>query len=106
MAGMDQTAPWREWYGLQRWKRRARHQLKVDPLCAGCLAKGKVTPATIADHCVPHRGDWNEFRLGRLQSLCADCHNRKWADDRRGYRCDIDDDGLPIDPGLPFNRAS
>lgn len=96
---------WREWYGLLRWKKRARHQLKSHPLCVHCLAKGEITPATIADHNPPHRGDWNAFRLGPLQSLCVDCHNRKWADDKRGYRCDIDGDGLPIDPAHPFNQG-
>jgi 5-methylcytosine-specific restriction enzyme A len=101
---MEQSS-WRDWYGLQRWKRRARHQLKTEPLCAACLVKGKIMPASIADHVEPHRGNWNAFRLGRLQSLCTDCHSRKWADDKRGFRCDIDADGLPIDPNHPFNRA-
>jgi hypothetical protein len=39
-----------------------------------------------------------------LQSLCRDCHNRKWASDRHGYRCDIGDDGLPLDKNHPFNQ--
>ena len=48
--------------------------------------------------------DWNAFRLGSLQSLCRDCHNRKWVSDRHGYRSDMGDDGLPVDPRHPFNR--
>jgi 5-methylcytosine-specific restriction endonuclease McrA len=40
-----------------------------------CLQQGRVTPATVADHIKPHRGDWMAFRLGNLQSLCASCHN-------------------------------
>jgi 5-methylcytosine-specific restriction protein A len=99
-----QTHHWREWYGLQRWKKRAHHQLRTEPLCAQCLAQGRVTPATIADHNPPHQGVWNDFRLGPLQSLCADCHKRKWADDRHGYHSDIGDDGFPLDPRHPFNR--
>jgi 5-methylcytosine-specific restriction enzyme A len=100
------TLPWNRWYGLGSWKRRAQHQLRAEPLCRACLAKGRVIPATVADHVEPHKGDWNAFRLGRLQSLCADCHNRKWANDRLGYRGDIDDDGLPTDPNHPFNRGA
>jgi hypothetical protein len=65
----------------------------------------RVTPATIADHDPPHKGDWNTFRLGPLQSLCRDCHQGKWADDARGYRSDIGDDGFPIDPRHPFNAG-
>jgi hypothetical protein len=74
--------PWRQWYTLQRWRRIAKHQLRIEPLCALCLKRGLVTPATIADHDPPHRGDWNAFRLGPLQSLCRDCHAGKCADDR------------------------
>ena len=99
-----QSLRWRQWYGLQRWRRRAAHQLKLEPLCAACLDQGKVIAAQVADHNPPHRGDWNQFRLGPLQSLCVDCHNRKWADDQHGYRCDIDASGLPIDANHPFNR--
>jgi hypothetical protein len=51
------------------------------------------------------RGDWNAFRLGPLQSLCFDCHKRKWADDSHGYHCDIGDDGMPIDASHPFNQG-
>jgi 5-methylcytosine-specific restriction enzyme A len=103
--------PWRSWYGLERWKKRARHQLRLEPLCRACLARGFVVPATIADHEPPHRGNWNAFRLGPLQSLCADCHAGKWAADRRGshaeigYRGDIGDDGWPTDPRHPANRT-
>jgi 5-methylcytosine-specific restriction enzyme A len=104
-ANPAQSLPWRDWYSLQRWRKRARHQLRTEPLCAACLKQKRVTPATIADHDPPHKGDWNAFRLGPLQSLCADCHAGKWAEDKRGYRCDVGDDGLPIDPNHPFNRG-
>ena len=97
--------PWRTWYTLQRWRRRAKHQLRLEPLCALCLKQGRLTPATIADHDPPHRGDWNAFRLGPLQSLCRACHQGKWADDHHGYSSVIDDDGFPLDPRHPFNAA-
>jgi 5-methylcytosine-specific restriction enzyme A len=100
-----QTLHWRSWYSLQRWRARAKHQLRIAPLCALCLKQNRITPATIADHDPPHRGDWNAFRLGPLQSLCADCHSKKWADDFHGYSCAIGDDGFPVDPRHPFNAA-
>jgi hypothetical protein len=71
LAANPQTSPWRTWYSLQRWRKRAKHQLRIEPLCRQCLAAGRTTPATIADHVVPHRGDWNAFRLGALQSCVA-----------------------------------
>jgi len=55
---------------------------------------------------VPHRGDWNAFVTGKLQSLCEACHNSaKKQIELRGYRCDIGLDGFPTDPNHPFNRA-
>jgi 5-methylcytosine-specific restriction endonuclease McrA len=66
---------WRTWYRLHRWQKLRRAQLRKEPLCAMCFAKGKIVPATVADHVVPHRGDWTQFWMGELQSLCAACHN-------------------------------
>jgi 5-methylcytosine-specific restriction endonuclease McrA len=74
-----QTLPWRSWYNHQSWRRRAKHQLRTEPLCWACLAKDRVTPATVADYVVDHEGDYTSFRLGALQSLCHDCHERKHA---------------------------
>jgi 5-methylcytosine-specific restriction protein A len=43
-----------------------------------CAAAGRITPAQVCDHIVPHRGDralfWNPRNH---QALCAGCHNRK-----------------------------
>jgi 5-methylcytosine-specific restriction protein A len=86
------------------WFRIRDHQLAVEPLCAACLKASRITPATVADHVEPHGGDWNKFRTGRLQSLCKPCHDGKWASDRKGYRCDIGEDGLPLDRRHPLYR--
>jgi hypothetical protein len=66
---------WRDWYQLQRWRNRAKYQLQQEPFCVMCAQQDRAVMATIADHIEPHRGDWNEFRLGKLQSLCARCHS-------------------------------
>jgi 5-methylcytosine-specific restriction enzyme A len=98
-----QTLPWSAWYSLQSWRRRAKHQLQIAPLCVMCLEAGRTTPATIADHHPPHKGDYNKFRLGPLRSLCRDCHQGVWAIDKRGYSHAVGDDGYPLDPAHPFN---
>ena len=100
-----QTLLWRSWYNLQSWRRRAKHQLRLDPLCALCEEQGRLTPATIADHHPRHGGDYNKFVLGPLRSLCRDCHQGQWAVDKRGYSCAIGDDGFPLDPRHPFNAT-
>jgi 5-methylcytosine-specific restriction enzyme A len=90
----------RDWYQKQVWRNRAKHQLKIEPLCATCLRRGTSTPAVLADHEPPHNDDWNAFRLGPLQSLCHDCHNRKHHGNR-DYARDIGPDGWPLDPHHP-----
>jgi hypothetical protein len=67
---------------LERHRRRARHQLKIEPLCRFCLVRGVAVRAEVADHIEPHNGDWNSFRLGALQSLCKRCHDRDQSADR------------------------
>ena len=102
---MDNTAPWYQWYYTARWQKRRRAQRLREPLCAMCLKHGIVTPATIADHIEPHRGDWNKFITGPLQSLCEHCHNAlKRREELHGFTCDVGDDGWPIDPRHPANR--
>jgi len=101
---MKHRATWNQWYNLEVWRKRSRRQKRQEPLCRMCLAMGQVVPATIADHIVPHKGDWESFLGGALQSLCFDCHNsRKKADENRGYSRELGPDGWPIDPKHPSN---
>ena len=94
------------WYSTQRWLNVAAHQLQAHPLCAKCLSRGQVTPARVADHVVPHKGNANLFWMGELQSLCLHCHNRwKLIEELHGYNTDIDHDGWPIDPRHPANSG-
>jgi len=69
--------PWRSWYQLERWRKLRRAQLRREPLCRSCAARGMVTMADIADHIESHHGDWNAFVTGELQSLCSACHAQK-----------------------------
>jgi 5-methylcytosine-specific restriction enzyme A len=91
------------WYDLRKWRRRSRAQLLREPLCAYCLEKGEVVPATVADHIEPHRWNWNRFWMGQLQSLCKHHHDsRKQQEEIRGYSTDIGVDGFPLDRRHPF----
>ena len=84
----------------------ARHQLRVEPLCAWCLREGRVTAARVADHIEPHHGDINKFWLNPLQSLGVPCHSgRKQRLERDGYLPDVGSDGLPLDPRHPVYRT-
>lgn len=60
------------------WRTAREQYLRKNPLCVECLREGKLTPATVVDHVVPHRGDpklfWDKTNW---QALCSGCHNRK-----------------------------
>ena len=61
-----------------RWQRLSKKYLQAHPLCVECKRTGRLTPATVVDHIVPHRGNpqlmWSE---GNWQSLCKQCHDKK-----------------------------
>ena len=60
------------------WRKARRRFLAVNPLCAACLKRGVLTPATVVDHILPHRGNpqlfWDE---SNWQPLCKRCHDKK-----------------------------
>ena len=66
-----------------KWRRARKRFLQHHPLCANCLSQGVLTPATVVDHIVPHRGDralfWDEKNW---QPLCKSCHDRKTGSGR------------------------
>lgn len=61
-----------------KWREARRLFLKRNPLCQRCLKFGRLTPATVVDHIVPHRGDqllfWDQENW---QALCKSCHDQK-----------------------------
>ena len=62
-------------YGVQ-WRRVRARVLAMRPLCAHCLAKDLIVPATEVDHIKSLRsGGTNHY--DNLQSLCKPCHSRK-----------------------------
>ena len=61
-----------------KWNVRRKQYLAKHPLCVECQRQGKLTPATVVVHIVPHRGRqdlmWDE---NNWQSLCKPCHDKK-----------------------------
>lgn len=92
-------------YG-SRWQRYRLRYLSEHPLCAYCKRQGRLTPATVVDHIVPHKGDqalfWNPENH---QALCKQHHDSaKATEEIRGYSSEVGADGWPIDPRHPANK--
>src|ERR1039458_551414 len=69
---------WGKLYDRQLW--RGPHGLRKavlarDPVCMICHRN----PATVADHKIPHRGNWNLFTdlAHNLWGICETCHSRR-----------------------------
>ena len=62
----------------RQWREARRRFLQLNPLCVKCMERGMLTPATVVDHVIPHRGDrklfWDEQNW---QPLCKECHDKK-----------------------------
>ncbi len=61
-----------------KWRASRKRYLRRFPLCLECQHNGKLVPATVVDHILPHRGDedlfWDE---SNWQPICKSCHDRK-----------------------------
>ncbi|MDW3204587.1 MAG: HNH endonuclease signature motif containing protein [Alphaproteobacteria bacterium] len=70
-----------------RWRKAREAFLAKHPLCEmDCEAEGRVTPATVVDHIVPHKGDRALFwDRSNWQAGCETCHNRKTAREDGGF---------------------
>ncbi len=64
-------------YG-RAWQRERKKYLQLHPICVRCYEEGKIVPATVVDHIVPHRGDMKLFwDRENWQSLCKHHHDVK-----------------------------
>lgn len=71
-----------------RWRKARLNYLAAHPLCVYCMKDKRVTPATVVDHIIPHRGDYQLFWdvHGNWQGLCCNCHSsRKQREERRAH---------------------
>jgi 5-methylcytosine-specific restriction protein A len=73
-----------------KWQQAAKRFKRQYPLCgmrpngqkpvmSECHASQILTPATVVDHQVPHRGNFALFwdEEGNWCAMCASCHGRK-----------------------------
>ena len=84
-------------YGRAHVKLRAQ-LLKREPLCRLCLAKGRVTPATIADHVTPIAKGGAVYDITNMQPVCRGCHDAKTLRDQgKRVRPTIGVNGWPVE---------
>jgi hypothetical protein len=101
--------PWARLYGLARWARISKLNLKMNPLCAECRRQGKTQEANLSHHINEYKENFSElqFWYGPLESLCFDCHAKIHGyNPSREFKTDIAPDGFPEDPRHPFWKAS
>lgn len=89
-----------------RWRKARATYLQRHPLCRMCEQAGRLTPATVVDHIIPHKGDpelfWDETNWA---ALCAQHHNStKQRIEKRGHEVGCDTSGIPLDPGHHWHR--
>ena len=73
-------------YCTSRWQQIRQMVLLDDPLCRECAKQGKLVPAAVVDHIVPHKGDLDLFYdLNNLQPLCKRCHDIKTVREDGGF---------------------
>jgi 5-methylcytosine-specific restriction enzyme A len=69
-------------YGA-RWQKARKLFLSAHPICRRCEKDGRLTPARVVDHIVPHRGDavlfWDRSNWA---PMCTPCHDRKTGSGR------------------------
>ena len=93
-------------YDTTRWRKvRIRH-LNEYPLCALCARQGVDTEATVVDHVVEHKGNYDLFwNQDNWQSLCASCHSGiKRMQEHHGYSQACDENGISLDKNHPWNK--
>jgi 5-methylcytosine-specific restriction protein A len=103
-----EAAAWRHLYSTKAWRELRADQLRRQPLCEECRSARKVTPATVANHRTPHKGDLTLFfDRANLQSVCKPHHDGPiQAAEASGFAHTVDAAGYPIDPRHPANRHS
>lgn len=69
--------PWRRLYSTKAWKEARAAQKAKMPWCERCWAAGILTPMTVVNHRIPHRGDERLFfDPANHESTCEAHHNR------------------------------
>jgi 5-methylcytosine-specific restriction endonuclease McrA len=111
MSGKDRRSAeadaWRGLYKLARWAFARAAQLAKQPLCEMCLDVDRVTPATVVNHRIAHKGDLTLFwDPNNHQSVCKPHHDGPiQRAEHKGFSGAVDAGGWPTDPKHPANRS-
>ena len=82
-----ESRPYKKLYNSSRWQRLRKQFLMKHPLCVECKKRDRVTPATVVDHVIPHKGNEELFwSQENWQPLCKSCHDRKTAKEDGRWR--------------------
>jgi 5-methylcytosine-specific restriction protein A len=76
------------WYNSNRWRQSRVHFLQLHPLCEceDCRRLNRLLSATIVDHKIPHKGNYNLFwDTSNWQAMAKSCHDRKSAKEDGGF---------------------
>ena len=86
------------------WQKLRLAWLNDEPrYCVMCAVAGKLIPATVVDHIIPHKGN-ESLRLDwdNLQGLCVKCHTDKTLNYDGGLGNDIKP--FPKPPFVPLDE--
>lgn len=92
-------------YG-HKWRKARNLYLQANPLCVYCQEDGRIEPATVVNHVIPHKGDQTLFwDQENWAAVCRLHHDSTIArEENRGVRIGGDESGMPIDPNHHWNR--
>ncbi len=81
-----------------RWRQERIHFLQEQPLCRYCAEQGRITPATVVDHIIPHKNNHDLFwDKANWQPLCKFCHDSvKQREEILQKRVGCDISGFPL----------
>ncbi len=91
---------YRRLYKTAAWQKARKAQLQREPLCRYCKDEGKIVAATVCNHKVPHKGNWQLFIDPKNhESSCAPHHDSLIQSYERTGRMKpaIGPDGWPVE---------
>ena len=91
----------------RRWRGYRAQYLRQHPVCVMCRETGRINSASVVDHIIPHKGDYQLFwDKENHQSLCKPCHDRhKQRQEKSGVVVGCTADGIPLDAQHHWNKG-
>ena len=72
-------------YNSWPWRKKSKAFKINNPLCIECERNDLIVPVKVVDHIIPINAGGAMLDDDNLQSLCESCHNRKSANESKGY---------------------